>query len=297
VLVKIWISKNSEVPVRDQLIAQITLAIAASDFGIGEKLPSTREVARRCDIHPNTVSAVYQRLVDQRLLEFRKGSGFYVAEFANERIEGNRKLEKLIGELLVAASELGFDEADIITRIKKQPRTRGTSKLIVVESDEALREILVDELTERFPGTRGISFEDFLENGLPEAAVLTAMPDEKPKIDPHLAEGQRCIYLKGRSVSASMTGQMRPAADETIAVVSKWENFLTYAKIMLLAADLNPGNLIVRSTIDEGWRSAISHASVIVCDSLTAKSLKGVTGVKPFHIISDPSFAELTELL
>jgi DNA-binding transcriptional regulator YhcF (GntR family) len=297
VLVKIWISKNSEVPVRDQLIAQITLAIAASDFVVGEKLPSTREVARRCDIHPNTVSAVYQRLVAQRLLEFRKGSGFYVAERANERIEGNRKLEKLIDELLIAGRELGFDEADIARRIRKQSETRGTSRLIVVESDEALREILVHELTERFPDTRGISFEDFLGKSLPATAVLTAMPDEKPKIDPHLMQGQRCVYLQGRSVSASMTGQVRPGADETVAVVSKWENFLTYARIMLLAADLDPGNLIVRSTIDEGWRNAISHASVIVCDSLTAKSLVGLAGVRPFHIISDPSFAELTALL
>ena len=101
-VVKIWISKNSEVPVRDQLIAQITLAIAAGDFETGEKLPSTREIARRCDLHSNTVSAVYQRLVDQQLLEFRKRSGLYVTEFANETIEGTRKLEKMIAEMLVA---------------------------------------------------------------------------------------------------------------------------------------------------------------------------------------------------
>ena len=296
-VVKIWISKNSEVPVRDQLIAQITLAIAAGDFETGEKLPSTREIARRCDLHSNTVSSVYQRLVDQQLLEFRKGSGFYVTEFANERIEGTRKFEKMIAEMLVAARELGFDDADIIRHIRKQPETRNSSTLVVVESDEALREILVDELSERFPNTRGISFEEFVAHGLPAAAMLTAMPDEKPKIDPLLKDGQRCTYLKGRSVSASMTGQVRPAENETVAVVSKWENFLSYAKIMLLAANLDPGNLIVRSTADEGWRNAIGHASVVVCDSLTAKSLTGFNGVRPFHIIADPSFAELASLV
>ena len=296
-IVKIWISKNSEVPVRDQLIAQITLAIAAGDFETGEKLPSTREVARRCDLHSNTISAVYQRLVDQRLLEFRKGSGFYVTEFANERIEGVRKLETMISELLVAARELGIEDADIIRRIRKQPETLGSGMLVVVESDQALREILVDELSERFPNTRGISFEEFTADGLPTAALLTAMPDEKPKIEPILKPGQKCVYIKGRSVSASMTGQVRPAANETVAVISGWENFLSYAKIMLLAANLDPGNLIVRSTADEGWRNAIGHATVVVCDSLTAKSLTGFKGVRPFHIISDPSFAELASLV
>ena len=294
---KIWISKNSEVPVRDQLIAQITRAIAAGDFAVGEKLPSTREVARRCDLHPNTVSAVYQRLVEQQFLEFKKGSGFYVAEFANERIEGTRKLEKLIEELLAAARELGYNEADIISRIRKPYGTSGAKNLIVVESDEALREILVHELSEQFPNTAGISFEDFVDNGQPTTAVLAAMPDEKPKIDPLLKQGQRCVYLKGRSVSASMTGQVRPAANETVAIVSKWENFLSYARIMLLAADLDPGNLIVRSTSDEGWRNAIAHAAVVVCDSLTAKSLIGANDVRPFRIISDPSFTELSALV
>jgi DNA-binding transcriptional regulator YhcF (GntR family) len=218
VLVKIWISKNSEIPVRDQLIAQITIAITAGDFATGEKLPSTREVARRCDLHPNTVSAVYQRLVDQQLLEFRTGSGFYVAEFANERIEGTRKLETLIRELLVTAKELGFDEADIVRRIRKRPEGRISNELVVVESDEALRAILIHELGERFPDTRGISFEAFVANGLPATAVLTAMPDEKAKIDPLLKPGQRCIYIQGRSVSASMTGQVRPAATR----LSRW---------------------------------------------------------------------------
>ena len=296
-LVKIWLAKNSEVPVRDQLITQITLAITAGDFAIGEKLPSTREVARRCDVHPNTVSSVYQRLVEQQLLEFRKGSGFYVAEFANERIEGARQFEQLIEQLLVSVRKLGFDESDIIGRLRKRPDARSSSQVIVVESDEALREILVHELTERFPGTRGISFEDFVDNGVPANTMLTALPDEKPKIDPILQPGQKCIYLKGRSVSGAMTGQVRPAPNEIVAVVSKWENFLTFARIMLLAAKLDPGNLIIRSTADEDWRTAVNHASVLICDSLTAKGLDGVAGVRPFQIISEPSFADLSAAL
>jgi hypothetical protein len=66
---------------------------------------------------------------------------------------------------------------------------------------------------------------------------------------------------------------------------------------MLLAADVDPGNLIVRSTADEGWRNAIGHASIVICDSLTAKSLSGLNSLRPFHIVSDPSFVELSGLL
>jgi GntR family transcriptional regulator len=92
--VKIWISKNSEVPVREQLVAQVTLGIASGDLKVGERLPSTREIALRNDVHANTVGAAYQKLVDQKLIEFRKGSGFYVAESASERIEGSRRFDR-----------------------------------------------------------------------------------------------------------------------------------------------------------------------------------------------------------
>ncbi len=59
---KIWLSKNSEVSVREQLVAQISLGIVSRDLRAGDRLPSTRELARRFEIHPNTVSAAYREL-------------------------------------------------------------------------------------------------------------------------------------------------------------------------------------------------------------------------------------------
>ena len=53
---QLWLSKNSDVPLREQLTAQIRLAILSHDLKPGQKLPSTRELARRFHIHSNTVS-------------------------------------------------------------------------------------------------------------------------------------------------------------------------------------------------------------------------------------------------
>jgi DNA-binding transcriptional regulator YhcF (GntR family) len=289
---KIWISKNSEVPVGEQLIAQIKLGIAAGDLKVGEKLPSTREIARRCDLHSNTVSSAYQKLVEQKLLEFRKGSGFYVTESANERIEGTRKLELLIQNLFESAKSLGFDEADVIELLRQPRDARASDQVILIESDSALREILLHELSRHYSRVTGITFEDFATRGSQPAATLVAMLDEKPKIDPMLNRGQTCIYLKGRSVSATMSGENRPGPDEIVAVVSQWQEFLSFARIMLLAANIDPGRLVIRSTEDDGWRDSIKHASIIVCDSLTATSLDGSERVREFRIISDDSLNE-----
>ena len=292
---KIWISKNSEVPVREQLVAQVTLGIASGDLKVGERLPSTREIALRNDVHANTVGAAYQKLVDQKLIEFRKGSGFYVAESASERIEGSRRFDDLLSEFLKAAGELGFSESDVIAQLKKRRPSTAPDGVVLVESDPGLREIIVFELSRSGLGIQAISFEEFSARKHHRGgAVIAAMFDEKPKLDPILQNGQKCIYLKGNSVAAAMSGETRPGPDELVAVASGWDGFLTFARIMLLAAKIDPAAIVIRSTADEGWRTAVKNAAVIVCDSYTASQLDGLAAVRPFRVVSEDSINELT---
>ncbi len=55
---RLWLSKSSEVPIRVQLEAQIILGILGNDLKVGQRLPSTRELARRYKIHSNNKSFV-----------------------------------------------------------------------------------------------------------------------------------------------------------------------------------------------------------------------------------------------
>jgi DNA-binding transcriptional regulator YhcF (GntR family) len=48
--------------VREQLATQIVLAIVSGELAPGQRLPSTRELARRFRLHPNTLSAGYKQL-------------------------------------------------------------------------------------------------------------------------------------------------------------------------------------------------------------------------------------------
>src|SRR4051812_14810142 len=98
---KLWLSKSSEIPVRDQLVTQIIFAVAGGDLATGEKLPSTAEIARRFQLHSNTVSNAYQKLCDDGWIEFRKGSGFYVLDGGNCGAENT--LDHLIAKFLQTA--------------------------------------------------------------------------------------------------------------------------------------------------------------------------------------------------
>ena len=57
---RLWLSKNSEVPIREQLVTQIILGIVSNDLKANERLASTRDLARRYKIHANTVSAALE---------------------------------------------------------------------------------------------------------------------------------------------------------------------------------------------------------------------------------------------
>ncbi len=292
---KIWLSKNSEVPVREQLVTQIKLGIASGDLAVSDRLPSTSEIARRYKIHANTVSNAYQILAEQGWLEFKKGSGFYVREKNPDNLENS--LDKLIAHFIQIAQAQGFSTEEIKTRLLRYLDSQKSNKLFVVEDDEALREILIEELSAaaKFE-IGGVNFEDFEQNLLKTDANFSAMFDKKAKISAVLPIGKSCVFLKARSAAASMIGETRPTPDDLIAVVSGWKNFLILAKTMLVAVKIEPESLIIRATHEENWRKGLNTASMIICDSLTAKNLSDFRNVRIFRLIAEESLDEISQM-
>jgi DNA-binding transcriptional regulator YhcF (GntR family) len=294
-LMKIWLSKNSEVPVREQLITQITLGIASGDLAIGTRLPSTREIAQRYKIHSNTVSNAYQILAENGWLEFKKGSGFYVRESKSETLENS--LDKIIAQFVKTAQKQGFTTVEIKNRLLHLLDSQQSNQLFVIENDAEFREILISEIREitnlEIVGT---NLNDFEQNFSKLDTNFAAMFDEKTKISAVLPSGKNCIFLKANSVADSMKGAARPTADDLIAVVSGWKHFLALSKIMLIAAKIESESLIFRETNDQNWRKGLNAASMIICDSLTAKSLSDFQNVRPFRLIANESLIELSQL-
>jgi DNA-binding transcriptional regulator YhcF (GntR family) len=293
--IKIWLSKNSEVPVREQIITQITLGIASGDLAVGTRLPSTREIAQRFKIHSNTVSNAYQILAEQGWLEFRKGSGFYVRESNHEAHENS--LDRLIAQFVATAQTGGFSIEEIRRRLAHFFDSNHSNRLFVIENDAGLREILIEEIGAatklQVAGAEFVNLEKILQK---RGAILAAMFDEKAKISARLPAEKNCVFLKANSAAASMKGEARPTADDLIAVVSGWENFLVIAKTMLVAARIEPESLIIRSTREENWRKGLNAASMIICDSLTAKSLSGLPNIRIFRLVAEESLQELAQL-
>src|ERR1700693_4964926 len=101
---QLWFARGSEVSIRQQLVTQVVLGILGDDLSPGQRLPSTRELARRFHLHPNTVSAGYRQLQRDRWVEFRRGSGVYVRASKPEvPVSSVLALDQVIADLFRSA--------------------------------------------------------------------------------------------------------------------------------------------------------------------------------------------------
>jgi GntR family transcriptional regulator len=292
---RIWISKSSEVPLREQLTTQILLGIVSNDLKPGQKLPSTRELARRHDIHANTVSAAFRDLERRGWVEFRKGSGVYVRELAVDAItDPELQLDRLISTLFQVARERGHSLAEIQARVKRWLETQSPDHFLVIEPDEEMRNILIAEIKDatRFP-VAGAGLDSCSRADVLAGAAPVAMYGEAERVRAALPPGASCTLLRLRSVPSSIQGQERPSPDDLVTVVSRWPDFLKWAHTVLVAAAIDPDALSFRDARERGWQKGLTSSAMVITDALTATHLPSGCRARVFRIIADSSIEEL----
>lgn len=290
---RIWITKNSEVSVREQIVTQIRLGIASRDLLPGEKLPSTRELARRFGIHANTVSAAFRELAREGLVVFRKGSGVFVS--AGDDVDGaEMNIDSLVADFAAGASSLGYTRSQIEIAMRHWLAKDGGPRIVVVESDPGLRSIILEEVSSGLGRpAEAIGSAEFTADGFGKTAIFVALFDEKEKLQSRLGPGQRSMFMEVNSVPSLLSGADKPARDELIAVVSCWDQFLALARMYLLAARIDPEMLIVRSTREPDWKKGLDSASIVICDSFTAAGFGDDSRVRVFRLLNEESIRKL----
>ncbi len=85
----------------------------------GDALPSVRAVAADYRLNPLTVLKGYQQLVDERLVEKRRGRGMYVSSGARQLLLAGERDRFLNGEwprVLAVIRRLGFSADELFAR-------------------------------------------------------------------------------------------------------------------------------------------------------------------------------------
>ncbi len=291
---RLWLSKNSEVPLRDQLTTQIVLGIVSGDLKAGQKLPSTRELARRYHIHSNTVSAAYNELAHRGWVELRKGSGIYVRKFDTEsQLDTQLELDQMISVFLRVAREKGFSLSDIRRRLRYWFRFQPPDHFLVIEPNDDLRKILIAEIEEavEFP-VSGVRPEECSNPIVLTGAAPVALIGQG-EVARLLPSETSCLLLHSRSVPASLEGERRPPFDALISVASHWPDFLRWAQAVLVAAGVDADALSLRNTDEPGWQKGLASSFYVITDALTARGLPPACNARIFRIIADSSIDEL----
>lgn len=108
-------------PIYQQLRDHTVARILAGELSEGEALPSVRQLAVELQINPITVSRAYQLLVDEELVEKRRGLGMFVMQGARKQLLNSEREQFLKQELpktLERARQLGIDTDALLQHIK-----------------------------------------------------------------------------------------------------------------------------------------------------------------------------------
>jgi DNA-binding transcriptional MocR family regulator len=270
-------------PLYERVAVEMAGLIEQGTFRAGDRVPSIRQSSRRFDVSINTVMQAYNLLEDQRLIEARPQSGYYVRARALEIHEPELPLKAVLKPATVTVSDLcqqvikNMMNPDLLPLWSAIPHV---SNLPV----EKLNRMMASET--RRHGKQCVSYlmtpgydrlrVQVAQRGL--VAGISAGPDE--------------VLITSGCVEAVMLALRATCkAGDTIAVESPF-----YFNFLQLIADLGLKALEIPSTPREGisieaLRYAIEHNRVSAC--LVIPSFGNPLG----SLMPDDRKRELVELL
>jgi GntR family transcriptional regulator len=118
---------NEDQPIYRQLRDRVVAMILEEVLTDGDALPSVRNVAAEYRLNPLTVLKGYQELVDEGLVEKKRGRGMFVNEGARTKLlktERQKFLEKEWPKITATITRLELSVADLL----KEAQANKSSK-------------------------------------------------------------------------------------------------------------------------------------------------------------------------
>ena len=118
---------NDNQPIYRQLRDKVVAMILEGALKDGDALPSVRNVAADYQLNPLTVMKGYQELVDENLVEKRRGLGMFVVDGACRKLMSNER-DRFVQEewplIVQTIQRLGLDPQELLASVQ----TKGDEK-------------------------------------------------------------------------------------------------------------------------------------------------------------------------
>ncbi len=302
---KILINKESAIPIRDQLIEQISLQIASGSLGHEDKLPSIRALAARLDIHYSTITSVYNHLAEVGLLEVRQGSGVRVASMKTPAKSKSPRpqskeaeLDSMINSFLVDCCDAGFSASAVRSGFKDFLSNRKSLKqIVVVDRNPDFHSVWLSELKPHFSlPVKAITIDEFKANPeiMTDSLIVTSLY--------HLFVFQSYVKDKTRLVPcnieparAELEEVSKIRSGSLVLLISASETLMKMASKLIAA---HRGNDVAVRTVmlsdKTEWQYTFDHADLILCDTQSKKEVlafKKGKKILPFSLCSQATIA------
>jgi len=118
---------NDDQPIYRQLRDRVVAMILEGVLGDGDALPSVRNVAAEYRLNPLTVLKGYQELVDEGLVEKKRGRGMFINDGAHKQLlidERQHFIDKEWPTILERIDRLGLDKAELLETAKNSKNAK-----------------------------------------------------------------------------------------------------------------------------------------------------------------------------
>lgn len=296
---QLWLNRNVEVPLREQLTTQVVLGILSREILPGQRLPSTRELARRFGIHQNTASSAYRELEREGWLEFRHGSGVFVSSARpTARLGPEMAVDELIGDLVAKSRKIGASDALVRARLHRWLSFEPPARWLVIEPDPELGKIVTAEMESNLALPVALCTPDeCCDANLLARSIPATLPSKAALVRKLLPTGTVLTILQVNPVASALQANLQrylpEHAADLIGIASRWSEFQRIGRTMIVAAGLNPENLLVRDATRHGWKRGLESTVAVVCDSVTAQNLPKKCHPIVFRLLDEGSIAQL----
>jgi GntR family transcriptional regulator len=112
---------DNNMPIYIQVIHDIKKDIVTGVLGLGDRMPSGRDLALKYKINPNTASRIYRELEGQEICFTKRGLGTFVTE-DGEKVNQIRKgmADELLEQFISGMSRLGLPKNEIFLLLEEK---------------------------------------------------------------------------------------------------------------------------------------------------------------------------------
>jgi len=272
--VRIRIDRDSDVPLREQIAAQLVFLIGIEQLRPGDALPSVRQLARVLKVHHNTVSQAYRDSMLEGLVERRRGRPLTVRA-KRSRTSRTSDLDGIIDAAIAAADEIGFSAHDLQRHLEGRLHTAQPRRILVVSKRPGLQMLTGVELRQQLDVPIDTCSPDDLASDPRRAmgALVLSSPGALPQVEKTLPVEHPRIRIRYAAPDPEIEriGALLEPSVVVVASVSRY--FLEIARD-ILAPVIGTRHTLVERLMKSSSRSVPRFADLVICDSIAYRVLK-----------------------